>query len=421
MFTIPIDKKCKLEIINTLATMESELFKNISPLEFFDSILNLRILASEDPRYQDAYGDLNQHYINNNDWTLEYILLERFDFLKSDELFTLLLNTLVSPSIMKIGVNEISYIYNKLNPILIIYNIEYQLNGHDENNIPIYELSNFNNDDEFKDIKNNNIPFIIKNNKNKENEYFKLIEINWNDFGRYNKFLLSYYKNQKEYIIGDLKIISKEDISTTNEIKNNFFKLDNKYCSLGQKFEYYENIFNIFKGNALSILKALNDVAFFTKIQESFEHLSQFKDSLIRYDEQEQLLRQARHRIRKYDLSQLYSFKYIFKPDYIDDEDKLKLTFNFNDKSILKNRVYALIGNNGVGKTQLVSKLPCDIANDNKNLFSGKVPLFSKIIAVSYSIFDKFSIPENSSKINYIYCGLRKKIKTKKVIYQKKS
>ncbi|MGR6438730.1 hypothetical protein ACU42Y_07330 [Proteus mirabilis] len=143
-------------------------------------------------------------------------------FLKSDELFTLLLNTLVSPSIMKIGVNEISYIYNKLNPILIIYNIEYQLNGHDENNIPIYELSNFNNDDEFKDIKNNNIPFIIKNNKNKENEYFKLIEINWNDFGRYNKFLLSYYKNQKEYIIGDLKIISKEDISTTNEIKNNF-------------------------------------------------------------------------------------------------------------------------------------------------------------------------------------------------------
>ncbi|EPT9149126.1 TPA: hypothetical protein ACNV0S_002021 [Proteus mirabilis] len=118
--------------------------------------------------------------------------------------------------------NEISYIYNKLNPILIIYNIEYQLNGHDENNIPIYELSNFNNDDEFKDIKNNNIPFIIKNNKNKENEYFKLIEINWNDFGRYNKFLLSYYKNQKEYIIGDLKIISKEDISTTNEIKNNF-------------------------------------------------------------------------------------------------------------------------------------------------------------------------------------------------------
>lgn len=80
-----------------------------------------------------------------------------------------------------------------------------------------------------------------------------------------------------------------------------------------------------------------------------------------------------------------------------------------------------MIGNNGVGKTQLASKLPCDIANDNKNLFSGKVPLFSKIIAVSYSIFDKFSIPENSSKINYIYCGLRKKIKTKKVIYQKKS
>jgi len=183
--------------------------------------------------------------------------------------------------------------------------------------------------------------------------------------------------------------------------------LGKEYCSLGQTIEYYKSIKSFFGNHYLSILKAFNDVAFFPQISESFENSYDFKNSLIRFDGQEQLMRQARYIIDNYDLSNLYSFEYIYKPSYSNDIDALKIPFNFNDNSILPDRIYALIGENGVGKTQLVSKLPIDLANHVLDTFTPRIPLFSKVIAVSYSVFDDFKIPESSSKINYVYCGLR--------------
>ena len=118
-------------------------------------------------------------------------------------------------------------------------------------------------------------------------------------------------------------------------------------------------------------------------------------------------MRQARYIIDNYDLSNLYSFDYLYKPNYSENIDALKIPFNFTNKSIIPNRIYALIGENGVGKTQLISKLPLDLANQVFDIFTPRIPLFSKVIAVSYSIFDDFKIPESSSKINYVYCGLR--------------
>lgn len=207
--------------------------------------------------------------------------------------------------------------------------------------------------------------------------------------------------------LGLLKIISYDTKSTTEILANQFTKLGKEYCSLGENIEYYKNIKNFFGKHYLTILKAFNDVAFFPQISESFENAYYFKKSLIRFDEQEQLMRQARYIIDNYDLSNLYSFEYIYRPSYSDNIEPLKIPFNFNDNSILPDRIYALIGENGVGKTQLVSKLPIDLANNVLDTFTPKVPLFSKVIAVSYSVFDDFKIPESSSKINYVYCGLR--------------
>ena len=61
---------------------------------------------------------------------------------------------------------------------------------------------------------------------------------------------------------------------------------------------------------------------------------------------------------------------------------------------------------NGTGKTQLVTKLPLDISKKNNDNFIPRPPLFSKVIAVSYSIFDNFEIPKKTSTFNYVYCGL---------------
>lgn len=98
MKNLQLAKNIKIEILRLLAQQEEKLFKKMGALEFFDSILNLRAMPSTDNRYKDAKGDFTQHYINNNDWTLEEILLDRYDFTNSDENFFKLLNLVVSPT-----------------------------------------------------------------------------------------------------------------------------------------------------------------------------------------------------------------------------------------------------------------------------------------------------------------------------------
>lgn len=415
MKNLQLPKNIKIEILKLLAQQEERLFKKIDAVSFFDSILNLRAMPSTDARFQDARRDLQQHYMNNDDWTLDEILLDRYDFTNSDNNFFKLLNLVISPTVNETD-EEVKFFYYTLNPILNSNSIEYRLKSINENGISIFELDALDSENQFNDIVDNHTPIFVNKDKDvniidKLNKhcptYILLNPTPWDDYSSRNQFTLSVQYQGQHTTLGLLKIISNDDKSTTLSLPNQFTKLGKEYCSLGEKIEYYESIKKFFGTHYLTILKAFNDVAFFPQISETFENSYSFKNSLIRLDGQEQLMRQARYIIDNYDLSNLYSFEYLYKPSYSDDIEALKIPFNFNDNSILPNRIYALIGENGVGKTQLVSKLPIDLANHVLDTFTPRIPLFSKVIAVSYSVFDDFKIPKSSSKINYLYCGLR--------------
>lgn len=415
MKNLQFTKNMKLEILRLLAQQEEKLFNKIDSVSFFDSILNLRAKPSTDPRFTDAKRDLEQHYINNSDWTLEEILLDRYNFTNSDENFFKLLNLIISPTVNNTE-EEVKFFYYTLNPIFNSHSLEYRLKSVNEHGISIFELDTLDSENQFKDIVDNHTPIFINKDKDanvieKLNEnhpfYILLNPTIWDDYSSKNQFTLSVQYEGQHTALGLLKIISIDSESTTLSLPYQLTKLDKEYCSLGEKIDYYKSIKDFFGNHYLTILKAFNDVAFFPQISESFENSSDFKNSLIRFDGQEQLMRQARYIIDGYDLSNLYTFEYLYKPNYSSDIDTLKIPFDFNDNSILPNRIYALIGENGVGKTQLISKLPIDLANHVLNTFTPRVPLFSKVIAVSYSVFDDFKIPESSSKINYLYCGLR--------------
>lgn len=417
MKNLQLARNIKLSILKLLAQEEEKLFKKIDAVSFFDLILDLRTLPSTDSRYQDAKGDLTKHYIANSDWTLEEILLDKYDFSNSDTNFFKLLNTVISP-VVNDTEDEIKYFYYTLNPILNNHSIEYRLKSINEDELSVFEVDALDSHNRFKDVIDNQIPIFVNkdNNPNFINNlasqyhtYLLLTPTSWDDFTKTNQFLLSCRFNNQYIGIGEMKIISKSAQSTTISISNEFNMLDNEYCSLGDKIDYYHTIKNLFKHQYLSILKALNDVAFFPQICEEFENTTDFKNSLVRFDAQEQLMRQARYLVDNYDMSKVYSFEYLYKPNYSKDIDLLKIPFSFQDKSVIPNKIYALIGENGVGKTRLVSQLPTDISESNTNAFLPKMPMFSKVIAVSYSVFDEFEIPESSSKINYVYCGLREK------------
>ena len=69
---------------------------------------------------------------------------------------------------------------------------------------------------------------------------------------------------------------------------------------------------------------------------------------------------------------------------------------NIQDEDNL-NRIIALIGNNGVGKTTVLSQLAECIVQGVDDRFAPKRPVFKKVISASYSIFDNFSSADVSS------------------------
>jgi len=68
-----ISKKIKLALYKALEKEENIFPSDDDWMKFLDEIWDLRTLPSEDARYTDAYGDIVQHTINNNDWELTRI------------------------------------------------------------------------------------------------------------------------------------------------------------------------------------------------------------------------------------------------------------------------------------------------------------------------------------------------------------
>lgn len=432
---IKISKKTKLALFDKLKTTPNAFGNtswinndnyNKSIISFLEDIWDLRSMESLDSRYNNATGEFIQHLINNDDYSYDYLFKERLNLFDDEDKFIKFIELTLSPQYRE-TVDEIDQYVYLINPYLEQENLSLTIERYDVNydDAPIYKITEKIDNNHPLNLKINDIPFYV-NKKPRGKSYLKtshtppttfpafilVFNDKWNDYSIESSFNLFFYKTETESErIGEVKIIyNNEDIeaeyNTNRYIPDKFTTLEESFCSLGQTFDYYSSLKSLLGKEFYSVLYALRDAAFFPDIHEDFENNYKFKTSLIRYDGPERLLRNAKYKIEGYDLSNLYNFTYKFQPTY--SNEIIPVNFEFNNKSIIPNRIYALIGKNGVGKTQLISSLPCNISKKMDNLFSPKVPLFSKIIAVSYSMFDKFEIPQKSSNFNYHYCGIKK-------------
>ncbi|MBJ8430178.1 AAA family ATPase [Acinetobacter pittii] len=413
MFDISL--KTKKDIINILISKEN-LFGKLSDLEvleFFDSILDLRSLPTTDHRkgqYPTAYEDFYQHYVNNNDWDNNELLKIKFDFTNDNDNFIKFITKIISPEV-RISNEEIIEYCNLIEDLTKKDNLIFQVWDYEPTTeLPIYRLvQNSESSDYIRNIPKNKILFHVDNTtiNYQEIDYpcFILSNINFNDFGNYSNFFLDYFpENDNKVHIGRLKIIKKNDFNTIRVIPHTFTELDD-YCSIGEDISYYENLKKTFGDLFYSKLRALKDCSFFHDTLEFFENDDNFKKSIIRDNEQERLIRRAKLEINKYDIENLYKFTFKFKPKY--DEKFTDIEFDFDENSWISNRIITLIGKNGCGKTQLLSKLPLELSKKNQEFFYPKLPQFGKIISVSYSIFDNFTLPKPDFDFNYISCSLR--------------
>jgi ABC-type lipoprotein export system ATPase subunit len=386
-------------------------------LDFLNSIWDLKSLPSEDNRFKNADEDVWQHLINNDDWDYDYLFIERLGLLENDSDFIKFLETFVYPK-YRLDENEIVKYVLLINSYIEKDDLNLILSEYDDDGLPIYLIKVKQEDELPIDIPENRTIFYLEKNATvRSNRFsshsepitrpaFVLVYNNrWNDYSNWTDFDLFYYGNNDDKLhIGNLKITDGKTQSTIEVLPTHFINLNKELCSLGQDYEYYTNLKEVTGKNFYSVLYALKDSAFFPEIQDKFAKKSIFRQSLIRADSVERLMRVAKYRIYGFDLNNLYSFKYFFTPKYT--KDSVEVFFDFNNKGNLSNRIYAIIGKNGTGKTQLITLLPIAISQSKQDYFSPRAPMFSKVIAVSYSIFDNFEIPRKTSSFNYIYCGL---------------
>lgn len=387
-------------------------------IPFLNEIWDLKSMPSEDRRFQNAEQDIIQHTINNNDWDLQELFKVRLNLLESEEKFIKFLEVFLLPKYQN-SPEDTRELTDKINNIIKKEEIILATIGY-EKGFPIFEFTKTNSLYRPSDIPANKIPFFVlpypgsrvsavveamEIDHEKPSQHFVLVADNWDDYTYKTTFTLIYFDNGKKIIIGVLKIGTTIGSTTQESIPNEFFTLDYNFVSLGQSEIYYKTLNETFGTMIYSVLYSLKDAAFFTDISEQHEVSEFFKNSLIRDDTAERLLRTAKPVIQEMDLEDLYSFDYQFCPKYTDTP--VSVPFEFSPYGYLPKRIVTLIGKNGVGKTQLLTTLPHDIANENSGRLTPNKPMYSKVIAVSYSTFDNFDIPKKTSEFNYVYCGLR--------------
>lgn len=250
---------------------------------------------------------------------------------------------------------------------------------------------------------------------------FVLTESTWDDFTYKTSFLLNYYKSQRSKTeIGYVKILEKDSSKTKLPLK--FNKLSDSFCSLGQDNEFYLQLKKLFTVKVIhSILESLNDITYCKGIISDFENEMGFKKSLLRNSEAQKALNEAQRLIDDIPTKNYFEFSFTTQVKGFISEHKLE--FDFKNSSKLPKRVVSFIGKNGSGKTQVLSRLASSLSGlSEKGIFNTKyLPPFSRVIAVSYSLFDKFEKPRKTKSFSYYYCGIQtgEKLLTEKQIERK--
>ncbi|WP_420030718.1 AAA family ATPase [Pseudomonas oryzihabitans] len=249
-----------------------------------------------------------------------------------------------------------------------------------------------------------------------------LVYDRWDDFNF--KTLFTLYITDTDAMlheIGEVKIgclnqaygWSKDLIPTT------FQSLDQNFFSLGQDATYYANVEKFLtKENRDLILTSLQDVVFTKK--DALELSSQlvFRDSLTRNISLHTIQNQFPRILEGH--AELTKFDFYFMLPPTENRASFTLSFAVEPYSKPPTNIHALIGRNGIGKTNLLnemisSALSLDEASGQFNIeiwpeFYQPIPqeYFSSVSSVSFSAFDPFTPPADREEgVKYYYIGLK--------------
>jgi len=250
-----------------------------------------------------------------------------------------------------------------------------------------------------------------KDNAEKQFPCITLVQDTWDDYGHKTLFTAWFnHSSEDKSRIGQVKIISKETGSYDDRgyvvLDSEFTHLSDEFCTLGQDTDYYHAVRKHFKSDYKELLGPLNDGVVNIGILDDFEDEGDFKSSLIRFSEAERAFKLGLSILIDQDHREDYKFNFSCRVGKAMNDHSA--TFTFCKSSIIPSRIMSIVGGNGSGKTQYLAKLALAISGEKKQgEFTPSRPLFNKVIAVSYSAFDKFDRPVKKRSFSYKYCGIK--------------
>lgn len=387
--------------------------KGLNRVQFLDRIWNLRLMSSSDPRYKTAAEDAHKHLIANDDWDDDYVFLDRFKLLDcSEEEFLKFLDVVISPDV-RADKDEIERYVHTIEGLLPKgYEV---ISSIDKNGRRIYhvitDISNANDEDQYPiGLSKNTITFFIDKIPS-EYPAFQLIGDNWDDYEFKTLFKLNYWPEKGVcHKIDYIKILYEKMESGRTQLPDSFTSLPSTFCSLGQSEIYYEELLKYIPEIYESVLYALKDAAWFPDIQCRFENNVGFKKSLLRNENTDAILSSIKRKIKRAGED---SWNFTLNSELPYSKEPLNLLFEFGnlESEYNHNRIKALIGANGSGKTSILKSLVKGLIR-NEDVFQPSQPIFSKVIAISFSIFDTFIELRGKSVLTYSYCGLHDRSNT---------
>jgi energy-coupling factor transporter ATP-binding protein EcfA2 len=216
----------------------------------------------------------------------------------------------------------------------------------------------------------------------------------WNDFGTRTQFDLYYWPVAGvPQSCGKVKILHVSGSST--QLADTFTELDESFCSLGQSVDYYRHLDSLGDGTKTAITTTLRDIVFQKDLAAPFIHLDTFRTSLIRFSEPKKLYEQG---LVAFEFTTANTFlpEFSFTCRLMGASADHVVSFNFRDREPVPGRIIAFIGTNGTGKTRYLERLANAVVSATRRKTDNFVPdrpLFSRVIAISYSAFDEFRKP----------------------------
>lgn len=231
----------------------------------------------------------------------------------------------------------------------------------------------------------------------------------WNDYGYHTWFSLFYFKSKTDrHKIGELKLMCSNHESTMDALPEMFEEpLDDSFCSLGIDSNYYINLNRILAEESLikEVQHFLCDCTFDPSIYEKHQNQLPFKASLMRDMSSIDAFNEGQALAMGIEPDKMYSFNYVYHPKQNENLfAEWNVCLHYNSLDFM--RTIGIIGNNGVGKTQILSKFVSDLLQHNAENFN-ELPHFKSLQVICSTPFDKY--PDDSQDIKemkYKRCSL---------------